>query len=58
MAEAQQKPGMKSQWTGDNILFRLSTVDEYRAPVLLMLGDGSRFMTGAGLRVDSGHCAW
>lgn len=57
-AEALQKPGMEGQWVGDNMLFRLSTVDEFRAPVLFMLGDGSSFMTGADLRVDGGHCAW
>ncbi|KAI0171225.1 oxidoreductase [Pestalotiopsis sp. NC0098] len=57
-AEALQKPGMESQWVGDNMLLRLSTVDEFRAPVLFLLGDGSSFMTGADLRVDGGHCAW
>ena len=57
-AEALQKPGMESQWIGDNMLYRLSTVDEFRAPVLFLLGDGSFFMTGADLRVDGGHCAW
>ncbi|KAI6084256.1 oxidoreductase [Hypoxylon rubiginosum] len=57
-AEALQKPGMESQWVGDNMLYRLSTVDEFRAPVLYLLGDGSSFMTGADLRVDGGHCAW
>ena len=57
-AEALQKPGMESQWVGDNMLFRLSTVDEFRAPVMFLLGDGSSFMTGADLRVDGGHCSW
>ncbi|CAI7573362.1 unnamed protein product [Penicillium pancosmium] len=57
-AESLQKPGMESQWTGDNMLYRLSTADEFRAPVLFMLGDGSSFMTGADLRVDGGHCSW
>ncbi|KAI0025803.1 oxidoreductase [Xylariomycetidae sp. FL0641] len=57
-AEALEKPGMESQWTGDNMLYRLSTADEYRAPVMFLLGDGSSFMTGADLRVDGGHCAW
>ncbi|KAI1343299.1 oxidoreductase [Xylariaceae sp. FL0016] len=57
-AEALRKPGMESQWTGDNMLLRLSTVDEFRRPVLYLLGDGSSFMTGADLRVDGGHCAW
>lgn len=49
---------MESQWTGDNMLYRLSTADEFRAPVLFMLADGSSFMTGADLRVDGGHCSW
>ena len=57
-AEALQKPGMESQWVGDNMLFRLSTADEFIAPVLYLLGDGSSFMTAADLRVDGGHCAW
>ncbi|KAJ5807970.1 hypothetical protein N7474_009239 [Penicillium riverlandense] len=49
-AEALQKPGMEAQWTGDNMLYRLSTVDEFRAPVIFLLGDGSSFMTGSDLR--------
>lgn len=57
-AESLSKPGMESQWQGDNMLFRLSTADEFRGPVLFALGDGSSFMTGADLRVDGGHCAW
>jgi NAD(P)-dependent dehydrogenase (short-subunit alcohol dehydrogenase family) len=57
-AEALQKPGMETQWVGDNMLYRLSTADEFRAPVLFLLGDGSSFMTGSDLRVDGGHCSW
>ncbi|KAG9250478.1 oxidoreductase [Emericellopsis atlantica] len=57
-AEALRKPGMESQWVGDSMLYRLSNVDEYRAPILFLLGDGSSYMTGADLRVDGGHCAW
>ena len=51
-------PGIEEQWCGDNMLNRLSTVDEFRAPVLFLLGDGSSFMTASDLRVDGGHCAW
>jgi NAD(P)-dependent dehydrogenase (short-subunit alcohol dehydrogenase family) len=40
------------------MLGRISGADEYRAPVLFLLGDGSSFMTGADLRIDGGHCAW
>ncbi|KAK2772655.1 short chain dehydrogenase reductase family [Colletotrichum kahawae] len=57
-AEALQKPGMENQWTGDNMLYRLSSVDEFRGPLLFLLGDASSFMTAADLRVDGGHCAW
>ena len=40
------------------MLYRLSIFDEFRAPILYMLGDGSSFMIGADLRIDGGHCAW
>lgn len=45
-AEALQKPGMESQWVGDNMLYRLSTVDEFRAPVLFLLGGRKQFHDG------------
>jgi NAD(P)-dependent dehydrogenase (short-subunit alcohol dehydrogenase family) len=51
-------PGIEAQAVGDHMLYRLSNVDEYRAPVLFLLGDGSSFMTGADLRLDGGYCAW
>lgn len=51
-------PRIEELWSGDNMLNRLSTVDEFRAPVLFLLGDGSSFMTASDLRVDGGHCAW
>lgn len=57
-AESLQRPGMENQWVGDNMLYRLSTADEFRGPVLFLLSDASSFMTAAGLRVDGGHCAW
>ena len=57
-AESLRKPGIEEQWTGDSMLYRLSTADEFRAPVLFLLADGSSYMTGADLRVDGGHCAW
>ena len=57
-ADALKKPGLREQWEGDNMLFRLSNVDEFRGPVLFLLGDGSSFMTASDLRVDGGHCAW
>lgn len=41
-AQTLQIPGMEEQWAGDNMLGRLSTVDEFRGPVMFLLGDASR----------------
>lgn len=57
-AEALSRPGRASQCASENMLGRLSTPGEYRAPVLFLLGEGSSFVTGADVRVDGGHCAW
>ncbi|OAA54714.1 oxidoreductase, short chain dehydrogenase/reductase family [Niveomyces insectorum RCEF 264] len=57
-AESLKVPGMEQLWTGDNMLYRLSLVDEFRGPVLFLLSDASSFMTASDLRVDGGHCAW
>lgn len=48
----------KKTWMDGNMLGRISHPEEYRAPILFLLGDGSSFMTGADLRIDGGHCAW
>ncbi|KAH8812959.1 NADP-dependent mannitol dehydrogenase [Xylogone sp. PMI_703] len=53
-----QKEDMKLEWIRGNMLGRLSTPDEYKAPAVFLLGDGSSYMTGFDLRVDGGHCAW
>lgn len=55
---ALDRPGVEEQAVGDHMLYRLSTVDEYRAPVLFLLGDGSSFVTGSDLKVDGGYTAW
>ena len=55
---SRKNSGLETQWVGENMLLRLSTVNEYRAPVVFMLGGGSSYMTGADLRADGGHCAW
>ena len=51
-------PGREAQWSADNMLNRMSYADEYRGPVIFLLGDASSFMTGADLKVDGGHTAW
>ncbi|KAE8447694.1 hypothetical protein EG329_010501 [Mollisiaceae sp. DMI_Dod_QoI] len=48
----------KKTWIEGNMLGRISHAEEYRAPILFLLSDGSSFMTGADLRCDGGHCAW
>ena len=45
-AEAQEL-GLVDDWAIQNMLGRISQVEEYRAPVLFLLGDGSSYMTGA-----------
>ena len=45
-AEAQEL-GLVDDWAKQNMLGRISQVEEYRAPVLFLLGDGSSYMTGA-----------
>ncbi|RDW61409.1 D-arabinitol 2-dehydrogenase [Coleophoma crateriformis] len=51
-------PGREAEWSADNMLNRMSYADEYRGPVIFLLGDASSFMTGADLKVDGGHTAW
>ncbi|KAK0119789.1 hypothetical protein ONS95_011221 [Cadophora gregata] len=55
---ALANPEVKKIWLDGNMLSRISHPEEYRAPILFLLGDGSSFMTGADLRVDGGHTAW
>ncbi|KAH7411046.1 hypothetical protein BKA64DRAFT_662571 [Cadophora sp. MPI-SDFR-AT-0126] len=55
---ALANPEVKKIWQEGNMLGRISHPEEYRAPILFLLGDGSSFMTGADLRVDGGHTAW
>lgn len=56
--ETLERPGIKDLWESDNMLKRISTVDEYRGPVVFLLSDASSFITGTDLRVDGGHTAW
>ncbi|KAL2014301.1 hypothetical protein VTN00DRAFT_1826 [Thermoascus crustaceus] len=54
-AESLAKPTQEQVWSAENMLNRISTTDEYRAPIIFLLADGSSFMTGADLRIDGGH---
>lgn len=58
IAGAAKARGLVDEWEKQNMLGRISQKEEYRAPCLFLLADGSSYMTGADLRVDGGHCAW
>lgn len=53
----QQKPEIEALWQQGALLGRLGAPEDFRAPTIFLLADGSSFMTGADLRVDGGHCA-
>ncbi|OAL42870.1 NAD(P)-binding protein [Pyrenochaeta sp. DS3sAY3a] len=58
LSAAARGRGLTEEWAKQNMLGRISQPEEYRGPVVFLLGDGSSYMTGADLRVDGGHCAW
>jgi NAD(P)-dependent dehydrogenase (short-subunit alcohol dehydrogenase family) len=53
-----QKEAMMTEWLNGSMLGRLSFAEEFKAPAVFLLCDGSSYMTGADLRIDGGHCAW
>lgn len=57
-AGARENPEVLKQWLEGNMFGRISLPEEYRAPVLFLLGDGSTFCTGHDLKVDGGHTSW
>ncbi|SPO00380.1 probable 2,5-dichloro-2,5-cyclohexadiene-1,4-diol dehydrogenase [Cephalotrichum gorgonifer] len=50
-------PTLETTWMAGALLGRLGVPDDFKAPAVFLLAEGSRFMTGADLRVDGGHCA-
>ncbi|PSN62397.1 NAD(P)-binding protein [Corynespora cassiicola Philippines] len=50
-------PDVERTWMAGALLGKLGVPDDFKAPAVFLLADGSRFMTGADLRVDGGHCA-
>lgn len=51
------EPELEKMWMGGALLGRLGAPEDFKAPAVFLLADGSSFMTGADLRVDGGHCA-
>lgn len=52
-----EKPDLEKQWMAGAVLERLGAPEDFKAPVVFLLAEGSAWMTGADLRVDGGHCA-
>ena len=52
-----KEPELEQTWMRGAMLGRLGAVDDFKAPAVFLLANGSSFMTGADLRVDGGHCA-
>lgn len=50
-------PVLEKTWMAGALLGRLGLPEDFKAPAVFLLADGSSFMTGADLRVDGGHCA-
>ncbi|EOA91814.1 hypothetical protein ACJQWK_03175 [Exserohilum turcicum] len=50
-------PDVEKTWMAGALLGKLGVPDDFKAPAIFLLAEGSRFMTGADLRVDGGHCA-
>jgi NAD(P)-dependent dehydrogenase (short-subunit alcohol dehydrogenase family) len=55
---ALKESNRRAEWSGDNMMNRLSTIEEMRGPILYLLSDASSFMTAADLVVDGGHISW
>ena len=53
----EEKPEIEKMWMMGALLGRLGAPEDFKAPAVFLLADGSSFMTGADLRVDGGHCA-
>ncbi|RAH68057.1 NAD(P)-binding protein [Aspergillus aculeatinus CBS 121060] len=53
-----QDPATKEVWEAENMMGRLGRPEEFRGLALLMMSEGSSFMTGATVVCDGGHTAW
>ncbi|KEF60681.1 uncharacterized protein A1O9_02242 [Exophiala aquamarina CBS 119918] len=53
----EEKPEIEKLWMMGAHLGRLGAPEDFKAPAVFLLADGSAFMTGSDLRVDGGHCA-
>ncbi|KAI1516593.1 short chain dehydrogenase [Pyrenophora tritici-repentis] len=47
LSRAARERGLTDEWARQNMLGRISVVEEFRAPVLFLLGEGSSYVTGS-----------
>ncbi|RMZ68616.1 oxidoreductase short chain dehydrogenase reductase family [Pyrenophora seminiperda CCB06] len=47
LSAAARERGLTEEWARQNMLGRISFVEEYRAPALFLLGEGSSYVTGS-----------
>ncbi|KAF2091333.1 NAD(P)-binding protein [Saccharata proteae CBS 121410] len=52
-----EKPDVERIWMQGAALGRLGAPEDFKAPAVYLLADGSAWQTGSDLRVDGGHCA-
>lgn len=53
-----EKPELEEFWSNENMLGRLSSVDEFKGAAIFLLSEASSFMTGSSIVIDGGHTAW
>lgn len=56
--EALKVSNKGAEWSADNMINRLSTIDEMMVPILFLLSDASSIMAAANLVMDGGHTSW
>ncbi|CAK3813664.1 alcohol dehydrogenase [Lecanosticta acicola] len=54
----QEQPELKTMWENGNMLGRISTPEEYREMVVLLLSRAGSFTNGANIIIDGGYTAW
>jgi NAD(P)-dependent dehydrogenase (short-subunit alcohol dehydrogenase family) len=52
-----EDPKVEKTWIASALLGKLGYPEDFQAPVIYLLADGSSFQTRSDLRVDGVHCA-
>ncbi len=51
----EAQPALRQQWTGGVPMGRLGVPSDLAGPVVFLLSDAAKYVTGADLRVDGGY---